>query len=358
MKRALIKKLKQLTSFVLISSLCVPLLAMPVNAVAINPTTQQVAYDNPPADWRNPQRQDNTWESTWHSDRELPPRQLGLNVQGTVPVLLPHFGNQYQHINEAIDNVVDFLIADARRSRARSITFAYEMRSHDGVVSVLVRASVSGAIYRTLVRSINFCQHTGQLIDITQAMDNNVIPLANRILSDRMRHNPEEFYGLLSVSLEEQAFFVSQNGVTILFDEFQLSSMVSGIFPLELKNSNINTITLLSGQTLPSTNAYNLLMVPLRLVAEGLGYSVRRCPVEDVIEVYLRDVEGNIQIIAWLTPGINEFRTQDSLRTLEATPIRVGHHIYVPITFFDHVLPSTVYNLDTFGNITFLAYLD
>ena len=346
----------------LVVAICI--LLSPFSQVLANPHFPMPLYDVPPADWRP-----NQWASVsgpsgptdqpWHGTRELPPRQLGLNIQGDVPVLRPPFFDQYQTINQAIDDAVDFLIADARRARARSINFTYEIHPTSDMVSILIRASVSSAIYRTLVRSVNFCIHTGRLIPIGEAMDIDVLPLARRILMDHLRHNPAEFYGVTSVSLDDQAFFVTDTGITILFDEFQLSSTVSGVFTLDIARSHVQTVTMPASASLPNDHAYNLIMVPLRLVASGLGYHLYWAEEEGIAEVYLLDHMGNRHVVAWLSPSVNAYYTQDTVRSLEAAPIRPnGQSIYVPITFFDHIMPLSAYTIDAFGNITFLAYLD
>jgi len=284
---------------------------------------------------------------------ELPPRQLGIIVQGYVPWILPAFENSYYLINERIEDIVGAIIADARRTRARSINFSFEVHPTQDMVSVLVRAQVTSVITRTLVRSVNFCPTSGALLTIRDATAVNLVPLASRILTDRMRRYPEQFYAVQNVSLYNQAFFVTTHGVTFLFDEFQLSSMVGGVVPLELRNEHVFTATLRHDQLLPYDHAYDLMMVPLGYVASQLGYTA-------IWNEELRRAEvstGNT-LLVWMYTGINEYRTQDLVRTLEAAPhITENNQMYVPITFFERVLPLSTYNIDEFGNITFLAYM-
>ena len=308
--------------------------------------------DIPPCDWQCP-GQLATGED-WLITRELPSRQMGLNILGDIPMVTSEFNGPYNLINRRIDDVIDDLISEARRMRARSITFSHEAVRTSCMVSILIRVSVSSAIYSTLVRSVNFCPHTGEFLTIRNAMDFDIVPLANRMLAERMRRSPENFYAAPSVSLDEQAFFVTCSSITILFDEFQLSSVVSGVFSLELRKANIRTVTISQDQVLPHDHAYNLMMVPLRYVTRGLGYHPYRRP--GGANIWFAS-GSDVRLIAWLYQGINEYHTPDMTQSLEVAPYNRGGLIYVPITFFEQILPLTVYNIDSFGNITFLAYL-
>lgn len=292
----------------------------------------------------------------WQTVKDLPERQLGLNIIGDVPWLLPAFGETYYLINEYIENLVDDILADARRARARSVTFSYEVYPTQDLVSILIQATVSSVISRTLVRSVNFCPYTGTLMTIHEALDFDIVPLAVRILDERMRRFPERFYAAQAVSIAEQAFFVNDQGITILFDEFQLSSIVSGIITLSLDNDSIRTATLLPEQLLPTNDAYNLVMVPVRYISGQLGYNVNWNNTLQRAELRL-NIDGELQVLAWMTPNINEYRTAEFARSLEAAPVNIGGHTFVPISFFDQVLPLTVYTIDSYGKITFLAYL-
>ena len=293
----------------------------------------------------------------WFAQRELPSRQQGLNIQGLIPWMLPEFESYYT-INEHINKVMELLIGDARRVRARSITFDYEIYPTSEMVSVLIKASVSSVISRTLVRSINFCPHTGEFLTARDAFYVDVIPLAEAKLALEMRRSPEHFYLAQTISLGSQAFFVTDYGITILFDEFQLSSMVSGVFPLELLFDKIRTATISLDELLQHDHAYNIPMVPLRSAGMQLGYDVRW--VNRRAEVSLITENGERDLRIWAYPGINEYHVSGhSSRSLEAAPERrLGSgQIYVPITFFEQILPLSVYNRDSYGNITFLAYI-
>lgn len=289
--------------------------------------------------------------------RVLPDRLEGLDIYGEVPgKFTGDFGSD---INERVDEVIDLLISDARRVRARSITFSYEEYRADGVVSILIEANVSSVISRNLVRSVNFDPVTGELVTIRDVMAFDIVPLAERLLADRMRRYPENYYAAQSVSLDTQAFFVNRSGITILFDEFQLSAMVSGIRMLEISRNNIRYVTIEKTQTFNADSlSYGLILIPLRYVVQGLGYYTAWYQDEQLAAVYDIAPLGGGQRLAWMHPGYNDYFTPTMQRSLEAAPqIRNGGSMYVPITFFEQILTLTTYTIDSDGNITFVAYL-
>ena len=309
---------------------------------------QNMTDDTPPGDW-------NSEAESWYVETELYARQMGLNIVGSVPMLTPAAGDFYSQINQRIYDTTTDLIGEARRIRARSITFSFEMMPTPNMTSIIINASVAAAIDRTLVRSVNFSSN-GDMLTIRDAMEFDIVPLAQRILEDRMHRSPENFYASPSVSLENQAFFVSNGSLTILFDEFQLSSMVSGVFPLEIRRANIRTTVITPDMLLSGSHAYSLMMVPLRMVAEDLGYTVNSGPGgrANVWEGKAHESD----LLAWMYTGINEYHTPEMTRSLEAAPFNSGGRNFVPITFFEQILPLTVYHVDSFGNIIFLAYLE
>ena len=294
-----------------------------------------------------------------NNERELPSRLEGMDIYGRIPMRLTSSSNpQYQNVNHRVDEVIDLLIADARRVRAREITFSYSVYTTDNMVSVMIQAYVSSVISRNLVRSVNFHPQTGEFLTLRDFSDHDILPLAGRILTDRMRRSPENYYAAASISLENQAFYATDRGITILFDEFQLSAMVSGIISLNVPLDSIGITSVSQSNIHTSGAGYNLMMVPLRYVAEGLGYYVRWNSSEDRAEVLTASPQSGGRLLAWLTPNVNDYHTMYIQRSLESAPLLLNEGIlYVPITFFEQILPLSVYNIGVDGNITFMAYL-
>ena len=287
-------------------------------------------------------------DEPWITTRSLRPREYGIDIFGYVPILTPAFGTSYSDVNARINDVIfDSIISEARTARARSITFA-ELEYHvtGNMVSIVIEAYISSVISRTLVRSVNFCPRTGRALTLQQAMSNNIVPLADSMLAEKMRRYPEQFYAATTVA--GQPFYRTSAGVTILFDEFQLSAMVSGVFELHLASRNIRRVIVPASQTRPGPDGYDLITVRVRKVIE-LGYGIRW--VDGRVEILLDD-----EPIIWMYPGVNEYFTHDMQRSLEAAPRNINGYNYVPITFFEQILPLTVYSIDSVGNIIFLSY--
>jgi hypothetical protein len=102
-------------------------------------------------------------------------------------------------------------------------------------------------------------------------------------------------------------------------------------------------------------------MIPVHtMLSDRLGFDVFW---DDVYRHAV--ISRNGHDIIRLTPYDNEyivFGTQR--RSLEAAPqlfpsgFNGEYRMYVPITFFNQVLPLTTYTINSNGNIIFLAYLD
>ena len=296
-------------------------------------------------------------EIDYANERTFPTRLEGMDIQGEFPSrFTSSFSPSYYIINERVDEVINLLISDAIRVRAREITFSYEIERTERIASILIYAYVESVISRTLVRSINLRPATGDFLTIRDVMDVDIVPLAQRLLADRMRQLPEHYYAAQTVSLPDQAFYVNSRGITILFDEFQLSAMVGDVRRLQIRTRNIRTITIESVQTWLGGD-YDLLMVPLRDVVEGLGYTVRWIPETRTAEILCSPLEAGGHVLAWVIVGENEYFTPVMHRSLESAPYLIDGNTYVPLSFFDQILTHTIYNIDSYDNITFMAYL-
>lgn len=335
----------------------------PLNSLAEQPSSQDIPpicteeCDKDPC--KSTLEEEKRLISELIEDLRLPARREGLDITGLVPVLMPAFGNTYYQVNTEISEIVETLIIGARRARARSVAFEYTVHETPYVVSIVIEAYVATAISRTLVRSVNFCPVTGAIFGINDAVGFDIVPLAGIILMERMRRAPEYFYALPALSLGGQAFFVCDSGVTILFDEFQLSAMVRGVFKLELLNGHILHAHVSQSRVRSAGGGYNITMVPLRYAAEQLGYEVIWNEEYQQAEVW-RDLGEGLQLLIWLTPGVNEYHTPAFSRSLEAAPLldTATYATYVPITFFEQILPLSIYNIDESGNFIFIAYVE
>jgi hypothetical protein len=288
------------------------------------------------------------------SERALTRRHEGLDIRGVIPVITPLFGPSYASINETIEEVVSHLIRDARQVRARTVTFHHEVYDTEDLVSVLVYATVSALVSRTWVRSINFNPESGEFLTINEAMGLDIIPLADRILTELTRRDVGRFYAALSISLEEQSFYLTDEKLVFLFDEFQLSTEAEGVTVIELTLANIRSTTISEEDYRVRDDIYNLQMIPIRHVLERLGYRVIFVSETRTVEISRRS-----QLLIAFRNDANDYHiTGVQQRSLEAAPLIENGVTYVPITFFDQIMPLATYSIDAEGNITFLVYLD
>lgn len=282
-------------------------------------------------------------------------RVEGMDVLGNIPFVNESFGAAYYQINEYIADAIAHLTSEARRVRARSITFDYEVHPTDDLVSVVIYATVSSVISRTLVQSVNFSPFSGNVFTVNEFMRRDILSLAERILAEKIRSNPARYYAALSAPLDGQAFYLTDDSLVLLFDEFRLTTARGGVDHVELVLMHIRDTDLRRGQY-RSEGAYNLRMIPLRHVLEGLGYRVSYYFYND--EIMRVEVWHDSRLIIKMRPYFNEYEVVGTLqRSLESAPEINANAVYVPITFFDQILPLTTYNIDEFGNIMFLAYL-
>ena len=305
-------------------------------------------------------RTSSLWQSNMLTER--PPhirRQEGMDIRGIIPVVAENFSPAYGFINEHIDNVIASLMSEARSIRALSITFSYDVEYTQEIVSVVIYGRITSVIPRTRVRTVNFCTSTGELITLDDIFEIDIAPLVYRILNDKIRGNPGHYYPALrildSLDSSTMAFIVTETSYVLLFNEHQISAVEAGVFEIEFRRDNIRVLTISYDDYQQMHNGYSLRMIPLRKVVEGLGFSVGY-PGEHG-GPYVR--RGNRFVVTMRFDDSNFTINDMPPRALEVAPRIDDNGItYVPITFFDQVLPLTIYSIDSNGNITFLVYLD
>jgi hypothetical protein len=286
--------------------------------------------------------------------RQLTRRQEGLDLRGYIPVVDPSFGFGHLFLNAHIEDEIVVPFISEARGRARSITFSHDVYVANGVVSIVIFAEIATAIPHTLVRSVNFDTLTGELLCINEALNLEVSPLIMRKLDEMFRSDPASFNTATTVNPEALAFYLTHTELVLLFDGFSLSSRDGEVTALALSRNGIRTYTLLADEYVLSPAGYNLKLLPLRRVVENLGYLVEWFPETERVEVWL-----NGSLIIEFYAFDNNYVVSGIMQiTLETPPMLVppNGNMYVPITFFDQVLPLTVYTISPEGNITFLAY--
>jgi len=286
----------------------------------------------------------------------LSERHQGLEIQGEIPELLYSFGPAYAKINEEILIAKNSLIEGTRRVRARSINFTYEVFYTNEVVSIVIMATTRAVTDRTSVISVNFMKHTGELVTLTQAMGMDITPLAEGIIAEMIRRDPATYYAAFTAPPTGQAFYLTDDLLVLLFDEFQLSSAPDSTRMIQFVRNNIKTFTIARYEYRISQDRYEIKMMPLRQILTSMGYIY-----EDVVwnpsyneAVIMRNGSPAITLRA----GENNFQINGVMqRSLEAAPELKNHSMYVPISFFNQILGLTAYSIDEQGNITFMTYI-
>ena len=299
-----------------------------------------------------PQRWD---ESTMLTERSLTRRQEGLEIRGTVPHLTSEFGTSYERINAYIANyAVSSLIENARSgmTRARSVSFSHETHSSGNVVSLVIFAEIDSSVPRTIVRTVNFSSTNGRVLCLREAINMDITPIIERKTAEMIRSNPEHYYAAQSVCLEDLSFYVTDSRVVVLFNGLSLSTRDANVSSISFVRRNLHSFSISRNEYRVRDYGYSIKRIPLRAVSEGLGFTIAWDP-----ETSTAAVLQNRQTVAELTLGYNNFTSSGGvIISLEEGPLIVGNRLYVPITFFDQVLPLTVYSVSSTGRITFVTY--
>ena len=296
------------------------------------------------------------WRQDMHDSVDLDEREQGLDIRGQRPVLLECFGSAYSRINDEIEAERESLIDGARRIRARSITFDYEIFHTNDVVSIVIFATTRAVTDRTSVASVNFNPRTGALVTLTEAMGMDITPLAEGKIADMIRSDPATYYVAFSAPPTGQAFYLTNEELVLLFDEFQLSSAPNSTRTITLRLRNIRSFSIAHHEYRISQDRYEIKMMPLRQILTGMGYNNNDFiwNPEEREATILRNGRPMVTLVA----GENNFLLNGVLqRSLEAAPELSNGTMYVPVSFFDQILGLTAYNIDEQGNIMFMTYL-
>ncbi len=279
-------------------------------------------------------------------------REEGLEMSGMIPEVSADYGHAASFLNDMIDSAIAGRIREAKDSRARSITFNYEVHSDTRVVSIVLLSTVTSATPKTVVDSVNFDPATGVPVGLTDAVGFDVAPLASKILRERIRGNPQNYNaGLDTGRIAGRPFYLENGLAVILFDEYELSATAGGENELLLDLSRISQVSI-SRADYRMNSGYNIKMIPLALVCGGLGYTV-----DEGLEAVTVSRDG--MTVSELIPGVNNYVEYGRrVRTLEAPPELVNGlpPVYVPISFFDQILSWITYTIDSEDNITFYSY--
>lgn len=278
-------------------------------------------------------------------------RAEGLEISGRVPVLTPAAGQVGERVENLIEQAISSKIASARESRARSLSFDFEVYFSSPHISIILKSTTTGASAKTEVTSINFDINSGEKLSAADLVGEHIVQLADQLLVEMVRRNPERYNPSFSGMRRDQAFSVTNREIVFWFNEFQLTTGSDGIVPLRLNRASIHEARLRPDQY-HTRIGFNLKMIPVGTVLRQLNYTVTAN--SDVSRV---NISYDGEHIIELKVGINNYvRGNRFVRSLETAPVHVGSFVYVPISFFDQILDFVAFGVDNSGNITFASY--
>jgi len=297
-----------------------------------------------------------TWPNGMIEYEELDRREEGLEMEGRIPSLTHNAGIAVQsRINDVIDHVIASKIADAREMRARTLTFDFDAYFSAPYMSIVLKSTAASASSKTEVVSVNFNTANGETVSAEEVVGAHVVQLADRLLVEMIRRNPERYNPGFAGMRDDQAFSLTNSEIVFWFNEFQLAPGFEGIVPLAMRLRDIREAEL-SYDEFRVYGGFNLKMIPLPLVLPELGYRLYWNTETARPSVYHND-ELIIELIPDVNDYIRESRFASFTRSLEVAPeIRYGR-TYVPISFFDQILSLVAYSIDENDNITFASYL-
>ncbi|MCL2400118.1 MAG: stalk domain-containing protein [Defluviitaleaceae bacterium] len=292
------------------------------------------------------------WSDDMIKHEKIDTREEGLEMEGYIPVLTAYAGLLQSRINAEISRIIADKVSDAREMRSRTLAFAYDAYFSAPYMSIILKSTTTSGSSKTEVVSINFNISTGELLNAADVVGPHVVQLADRLLVEMIRRNPEHYNPGFTGMRSNQAFSITDDEIIFWFDEFQLAPGYEGVVSLALHLDDIKAVCLPWDQIHIREN-FNLKMVPIGVILEDLGYTIIWNCETKIARIYHGD-----EFIIELNPEINNYvRDQRFVRSLEAPPeIRNGYYLYVPISFFDQILNLVAYSIEDQERITFVSY--
>jgi hypothetical protein len=288
--------------------------------------------------------------------RALSAREEGLEIKGELPVARDMAMGEL--INERIQDAYKEKVASAKESKARTITFAFRQEESRGIVSLLLYSTTSTATARQEVDSFNFTSDGLSLVDVNDILSPNGLQLATKIISARVKNNPDRFYPNFPGVMETDAFAVIGGDLVFLFDAFHMAPGSEGIISFPISLDSVVNYTVKKSPGYFVKEQYSLKMVPLRNICGALGYSVAWNSAGKAITV---EWPGEIAVMMSLDKNDYTLSRQPAAdkttsRALESAPELKDGITYVPISFFDQILDRVAFSVDESDNIVFSCY--
>ncbi len=277
-------------------------------------------------------------------DRSLP-THLGAYVSGKIPVVE---GFQNTRLQKEINSAIDSIVSSRTSSKnLKSLEFSYDYKTSKDICSIIIYSKVTDIAAKTHIDTLNF--NSSRILSISDVLGENGIQIANKIIAEKMRKEPQVFYPDFNGISSMQSFYVEGGIVKICFGESEIAAITKGIITIDIDKDSISEIVIRNNDYSVKDD-YQLKMIPLREVCEGLGFYVSWSYPDNSINIFKKDSLISIQL------GRNSYiKGKNFPKSLESAPELINNLTHVPISFFE-VFLDVVYSVDNDDNIIFSYY--
>jgi len=298
--------------------------------------------------------------------RALNEIKQGIQITGDLPsvAIIPDDAELGKAINDRIEaeyrNVIGISAATSRVSRFYFSYTVYEDKA-TGAVSILLRNasyySGSTGIAGEAVVSINFNPITREILTVNGVLGDNGIKLANRVISDEVRANPDDYNPFPSAITDGHSFYVENGVMYLVFNKSVIAPGYKGIVAIPFEIAKKKDVVIPRDDYELRTN-YNVRMFKLKTISDGLGLGLVWNEKQSSVDVY-GDPECTVHLARFNIGKYQYYRSGSNVPvTLEAAPEIIGDRTYVPASFYDLLLgiPYTINTAD--GSVTFSRYVN
>ncbi len=278
--------------------------------------------------------------------------EKGISVSSTLPEIddLKDV-DLLNDINTRIKNIYDSKVQNAEKEKASSVNIEYEKIVTDNIVSLLIYSTTSTDFYsKAEVDTITFDTEECKYLTITDVLGSNAQELINKFIAASIKQNPERFNPEFRGVGDNISFYVENDNFVILFNQYEIAPGYEGIVRFSMKISDVCNVYVSREDYIVLNDNYNLKMMPMRQVCEGLGFSVYW---DSLIKA--TTISKGLFSTKIIQGKNSYFPSLNVSRELETAPVVQYGKTFLPISFFTAILGAT-YKIDDNDNIMFSIY--
>ncbi len=293
------------------------------------------------------------------NSRPLEAKESNIEISGELPVFTGLTYNGRNHIglqnilNERITRLYNAKVTKAKKSGYKTLAFSFAFKEYGDYSTVLLYSGQNlkdNKDNKESVDAISYSLALGKPLELKDVLGVNAVVLCDKIIADEIKKNPDKYNPDFDGITPSQNFYVENNNLVLLFNENEIASAKDGIQQITIDLNNVKTIVLEKTGYYVMPNYFELKMVPLRAVCDGLDYAVSWNEATKAIEVTKGDFSTS------LTIGKNAYtKGKAQSRSLETVPVLKNGVCYVPVSFFEVILDAK-YTIGDNLQITFSCY--